>query len=194
MIDYIKGIIVKKETDHIILESNDIGYLVFCSSNVLDRVSVKQNILILIYYQQTDETVNLFGFLDSLERDLFLLLKAIGGVGVKTAIKILSASNYDQLISAIKLDKAEILSGIKGIGKKLAEKIIFSLKDKLGKLPVENLKQFSDTDLDVIEALKSFGYKDREILKSMQKFTNLDLDFEKKFKSVLQDLSKKTSG
>ena len=134
MYDYIKGEIKEISPTHIILDNNGIGYFVNISINTYSKFSGKESGIILIHELIREDTHQLYGFFDKKERDLFLLLISVSGVGANTARVMLSSLSPDEIKSAILQNNINLLKSIKGIGAKSAERIIVDLRDKVGKI------------------------------------------------------------
>lgn len=138
MYNYLIGRIVERNENSIVFECNNIGYDVFVSSYTLeDTKNVTEEIKLLTYYQVKEDGVCLFGFLEKQEKDLFLKLIDVSGVGPKGAIGILSSCKPDDLIKIIAKQDLVSMSKIKGVGKKTAERILVELKDKVDVLPID---------------------------------------------------------
>ena len=134
MYDYIKGEIKEISPTHVIIDNNGIGYFINISVNTFSKLSGKENGLIFIYEVIREDTYQLFGFFDKKERDIFLHLISVSGVGANTARVMLSSLTPEEIQSAIIHSDINLLKSIKGIGTKSAERIIVDLRDKVGKL------------------------------------------------------------
>ncbi|HAF29790.1 MAG TPA: Holliday junction branch migration protein RuvA [Bacteroidales bacterium] len=134
MYEYLKGEIKEISPAHIILDNQGIGYFINISVNTYSKLSGKENCLIFIYEVIREDSHQLFGFFDKKERDIFLLLISVSGVGANTARVMLSSLSPDEIQSAIFLNNIVLLKSIKGIGAKTAERIVLDLRDKVGKL------------------------------------------------------------
>lgn len=134
MYDYIKGEIKEISPTHIILDNNGIGYFINISINTYSKFSGKESGIILIHELIREDTHQLYGFFDKKERDLFLLLISVSGVGSNTARVMLSSLSPDEIKNAILQNNVNLLKSIKGIGAKSAERIIIDLRDKVGKI------------------------------------------------------------
>lgn len=132
MYNYIIGEIVERGEGTIVVESNKIGYEMFVSSHSLNNFeNVVGEIKVYTYYQQREDGVSLFGFCSKEEKEMFLHLISVSGVGPKGAISILSNISVNDLGAVIANKDTKTLSSVKGIGKKTAERLIVELKDKL---------------------------------------------------------------
>ncbi len=134
MYDYIKGEIKEISPTHVIIETNGIGYFINISVFTFSKLSGKEKSTILIYELIREDTHQLFGFFDQKEREIFLNLISVNGVGANTARVMLSSLSPNEIKNAILHNDINTLKGIKGIGAKSAERIIVDLRDKVGKI------------------------------------------------------------
>ena len=133
MYNYIKGVVIEKKENLLILENNGIGYEINVSLNTLENCGIiGEEVKIFTYYSVREDDISLFGFNTQEEKNLFLHLISVSGVGPKLALQVLSGAKLDTLFLSIGNGDVNLLSKIKGIGKKTAERIIVELKDKLG--------------------------------------------------------------
>lgn len=139
MLDYIKGEIVELTPTAAVLEiANGLGYYINIALGTYNELSGKNNAKLFVYEAIREDAHVLYGFLTKDERELFLLLLSVSGVGANTARVILSAFSAGELKMIIESGDSKTLKGIKGIGAKTAERIIVDLKDKMMKLQIEN--------------------------------------------------------
>ncbi|HAI57570.1 Holliday junction branch migration protein RuvA [Saprospiraceae bacterium] len=131
MIAYLKGKITFKKPTYIYVECGGVGYHVNISLNTYQAIEDKEDIKILTYLQVKEDSQALYGFYDERERNLFVLLISVSGVGVNTARVMLSGMSVDDMRSAIIHEQVATLNKIKGIGPKTAKRIILDLKDKV---------------------------------------------------------------
>lgn len=174
MFDFIIGNIVERRQNSIVLACNGIGYELIVSTSTIS-ISASEEVKIFTYLQVKEDGITLFGFHSKLERDLFLNLISISGIGGKLAIAILSGMSVEGIVSSIKFGDIKALSGIKGVGKKTAERIILELKGKLGDDLTENISGAVMSDLtsnfasEAIEVLVSLGIQKSECSKIVDK-------------------------
>ena len=132
MISFLIGIIEEKIEGEVVINVNGVGYEVFVSNNTLVALPpVGDTTKILTYMAVREDGVFLFGFASREEKDLFLKLITVSGVGPKLALSVLSGLNISDLTIAICKEDVRLLSKIKGLGKKTAERICLELKDKV---------------------------------------------------------------
>lgn len=169
MISYIKGEVVKKGIDYLILDNNNIGYYINTSFSTLEKISEKEKIIILTYMHIREDIIALYGFLTSDEIDLFKKLISVNGIGPRAGLSVLSTYEVNTVKEIVLKEDVSGLSKVPGIGKKTASKIILELKDKVG--TVEELKGseivVSSEMSDVIEALTSLGFNYAEVKKTL---------------------------
>lgn len=144
--------------DSLILMVNGVGYKVFAPAIKASHANGDDLFLHTLMIVRED-AISLYGFYTPADRSLFEILLTVSGVGPKVALSILSTVNGDALRTAVLGNREEILTRVPGIGKKTAQKIIFELKDKLGKgLDVAPVAVFDDINSDVIDALVAMDF------------------------------------
>jgi len=177
MIDYIKGKIVELSPAHAVVEVSDIGYHVNISLATYSELNGKDNAKIYVYEAIREDSHTLFGFFGRQERQLFLLLISVSGVGANTARVILSSIAIDDLQSAIQTGNAAILKSVKGIGSKTAERIIVDLKDKVSKIEISTVdKPVVDNVLtdEAVTALVMLGFSQMPAQKVVRKVIEIN--------------------
>jgi len=192
MIEYISGIIIKKNTNNVIVDINGLGYKVNISLNTYDSLpDLNKHVSLDTYFSVSENSQDLYGFHDILEKDLFIMLISVSGIGPKTAISLLSAVKPDEFKSRLIAGEVKMLTDLPGIGPKTARRIIVELKDKFIKsneddLPIED----SDNNSDAYFALVSLGFqsnKVKNIIRKIQK-NNIDISTEDLIKDSLKKL------
>ncbi len=160
MIAFVNGRVHSFSSDWVILDNQGIGYRIFF--NHPEALSLNQQISLYTYHYIREDEQSLYGFLNLDEYDLFVKLISVKGLGCKTAANILSASNFQRIVTAIEMSDVAYLKTMPGVGAKTASQIILDLK---GKLVAEHTKeQISNPALsDALEGLKALGYKVSEI-------------------------------
>ena len=182
MIVSLKGILSNKNPSEAIIDVNGVGYLCFISNNTYDNLPLKgQEVSLLIYHQISENSQNLYGFSDEVEKDMFLMLISVSGIGPKTGINLLSSVSPNEFKRRLVAGEVELLSALPGIGPKTARRIIVELKDKLvsysdNSMPIENSEN-SGSYQDAYDALKSLGFNINEINKCLSALTESNVDF-----------------
>ena len=143
MITFLKGNIIEISPTHAVIECNGVGYYLNISLNTFTKYEInKSNIeLFYTYLSIKEDSHSLFGFLDKRERECFILLLSVSGVGASTARMILSSLNPDELERVISNEDVNSLKSIKGIGLKSAQRIIIDLKDKISSTSINSTDQ-----------------------------------------------------
>lgn len=132
MISRLRGKPVARTADGLVLDVNGVGYLVAATQGALRKAAGAGEVVVETYLHVREDALQLYGFADLAERELFLQLLAVTGVGPKVALAIVSSSPAADLRRAVALQDSARFQAIPGIGKKLAERIVLELKDKLG--------------------------------------------------------------
>lgn len=166
MIDYINGKIAELSPAKIILDVNGVGYDINISLNSYAALQNKETAKIYIFESIREDAWVLYGFFSREERQLFLLLTSVSGIGGNTARMILSSFSPAELCQAIGRGDENLLIGIKGIGKRSAQRIIVELQDKIpqieagnGPITTRNSKAvFSEKEQEAIQALSMLGF------------------------------------
>ncbi len=171
MISYLNGEIVDISFDSIVVDCNGVGYHVYVGKP--QDFSYGKS-LVYIYYQQKDDGVFLYGFKTKNEKDLFLRLIDVNGIGPKTASGIIGATTVNNLISAIETGNLAFLKKLPAVGAKAAQQIVLDLKGKLVFDNKETTKSKNVRFEDVYDALRAFGFKVAEIDSVINKITNID--------------------
>lgn len=185
MYSYIVGKVTLIFKDHIVLENNGIGYMIYVSNPYSFKVG--NNITVYIYHQVKEDGQLLFGFKSLDEKDLFLKLISVKGIGPKTAIGALASLEVEKIISAIEEGNINFLKKIPGIGPKAAGQIILDLQGKV----VTHQEPSTDPAYDeAIEVLIALGYRESDVVKVMKKITDNDLDTNGYVKKALSLLVK----
>ncbi len=172
MIEYIKGTIVDLSPIFVTLETGGIGYMLHITLPTYVALGQKKETQLFVYEAIREDAYQLFGFLNKAERELFIQLVSVSGVGANTARMMLSSLSVDELISVILTDNVVALKNIKGIGIKTAQRIIIDLKDKVGKILDGKTAAFTpDTSAknEALSALLMLGFNQLQVQKTLTK-------------------------
>ena len=170
MIALLTGRLVIKAPTYLVLDVHGVGYEVCIPlSTYYGLPNLSESISLAVHTHVREDAIQLFGFLTSQEKDAFVLLTSVSGVGPKLALSILSALPVSDLVSAIKSGDVEKLTTVHGIGHKSAGRLVLELKDKIGKLH-PGLAQASDAPRqgqdaifdDALSALVNLGYRSQD--------------------------------
>jgi Holliday junction DNA helicase RuvA len=135
MIAYLKGKLVHKEPTHVVVDVNGIGYQAFISFHTFSEIKDREDIRLFTYLHVREDAHILYGFASEIEKNTFLSLISVNGVGPNTAMMVLSSLPPEEIKSAILREDAATLQAVKGIGGKTALRLILELKDKFRKAP-----------------------------------------------------------
>ena len=195
MLDYIKGEIVELTPASVVIETGGLGYIAHISLNTYSALSGTTQCRLFVYEAIREDAHQLFGFVEKRERDLFLLLISVSGVGANTARMVLSSLAVYELEGIILTGNASALKTVKGIGSKTAERIILDLKDKVkpGSGPIENAGTsviHSEIAKEAISALMMLGFNQPASQKVVNKLVKDDpaLTVEQLIKNALKML------
>jgi len=200
MIAHLNGILLQKSTQSVIIDNAGIGYEVFVPLSTFYALPDRNERVVLhIYTHVREDALILFGFKTLLEKDIFLMLISVSGIGPKLAINILSGIGPDDLLGAMAHGDALRLQSIPGVGKKMAERIALELREKAlgvrgdleappGKIVTDEDKKMFD---DALSALLNLGYPARSAKKVVEKALNSadDVSLESLIKEALRLLA-----
>ena len=201
MIGHISGTLFKKSTQSIIIDNRGIGYEVFVPlSTFYTLPDDKGDVSLHIYTHVREDSLTLYGFGSGLEKNIFLMLISVSGIGPKLALNILSGIGPEDLIHAIAIGDAISLQAIPGVGKKMAERIALELKDKASQMEIGTQlppsKGIPDVQKEVFDdalsALMNLGYSSKPAKRALEKAITMDEtgDLEDLIKQALAILSK----
>lgn len=140
MFSFIKGTIVERNENCIVLENNGVGFEINVSTNTSNALgNIGQQACVYTYLNVREDEMSLFGFADQMEREVFKKLLLVNGVGPRLALTILSGINASELTVAVATGRTDLLKGIKGVGTKIRERIILELKEKMDPMAVSNV-------------------------------------------------------
>lgn len=160
MIAKLRGIVDTVGEDYCIIDVNGVGYLVFASSKTLSRLNIGEPANILVETVVREDSISLYGFFSALEKEWFLTLTKVQGVGAKVCLSILSALTPNQLAQAVSAQDKASFTRASGVGPKLAARIVTELKDKIVTIPVAATANSSDLakelNMDANEETESY--------------------------------------
>lgn len=175
MYNYITGKLIEKTTEYIVLDVNGIGYELYLNKRDLMNTFVDDILTVYTHLNVKEDEMSFIGFLDKNDKVIFRRLIEVSGIGVKSAIGILSMFNAEELIMALETGDINLISKCPGVGKKTAQRMILELQGKLV-ITAENNKMTSDTESakEAFEAMKSLGFNDNDIKKVFNNIEDID--------------------
>jgi len=174
MYEYIKGTVIEVTPSHLVLDNQGIGYHIYIANPFRLSTQKNQEATIYIYQSVTQDDVRLYGFINREEKELFLKLIGVSGIGPKSALAILAAEDHVGFVQAVEQNNVKYLQKFPGVGKKTASQIVLDLQGKLSELSPEVIEVFGpemeetseNVELDeALEALEVLGYTKRDIKK-----------------------------
>ncbi len=195
MIVSIRGKLTRKMPEEIIIETGGLGYVCLISNNTYDNLPKPgEEVSLLTYFHVTENNQQLFAFSEVTERELFMMLIGVSGIGPKTAIVLLSAVSPDEFKRRLIASEVGMLTALPGIGPKTARRIIVELKDKFVKLSKDELPK-EELDVtpqvsDAYDALLALGFQMKDIKNAISKASNQSekLNAEELIKEALAEL------
>lgn len=158
MISRLRGKPVASTPEGLVLDVGGVGYLVAATPSAVRKANGPEEVVVETYLHVREDIMQLYGFADREERELFVQLLTVNGVGPKVALAIVSGSPASELRRAIVLEDIARFMAIPGIGKKTAERIVLELKEKLGAGAPETIGHASAAHNDARDALVELGY------------------------------------
>ncbi len=172
MIAYLSGKLLEKQATAIIVEANGVGYEVTIPlSTFYELGEVGDTVELRIYTHVREDVLQLYGFRTLRERELYLKLISVNGIGAKSGITMLSGMSADEIVTAIRTDNLARLTSIPGVGKKTAERLVIELRDKLNEFTSQATQEYiaaggKQAELpadavfdDALSALVNLGYQ-----------------------------------
>jgi len=199
MFYHLEGKVCEFGQNLVVLDCNGLGFALNATSNTLSKLKAGERAKLFVAESIGETNFDLFGFADKSEKRCFEMLVSVSGIGPKAALSILSYNTPEGLALAIMNNDVKALTVAPGIGKKIAQRVILELKDKVGKeletyepgLPVPNAQQALDGNLsDALTALAVLGYSSSEVAPVLKALDTSDMDAEQIIKAVLKRMVK----
>ncbi len=173
MIAQLTGALALKSPEQLIVDVNGVGYLVSVSLNAFYKLpEAGERVQLLIHTHVREDALQLYGFLDRAEKELFLLLTSVSGIGPRLAMNILSGTPTRDLLDALDASDLARLVAIPGVGKKTAERLVVELRDKIKNLrglpAAEPGRAATGIEAEAVSALVNLGYKRNEAESSVK--------------------------
>lgn len=174
MYAYVEGKITEQNPACVTIDCGGVGYEVNISLHTYTQIKDKDRVRLWIYQAVREDALTLFGFADKTEKELFLQLISVSGVGANTARMILSTLSPESTVKAILDGDAKKIQSVKGIGLKTAQRLIVDLRDKVGKLKVAEaqeafLPEISEERQEAVAALVTLGFAKALVEKTVDK-------------------------
>ncbi|MGZ4383350.1 MAG: Holliday junction branch migration protein RuvA [Gaiellaceae bacterium] len=188
MIARLRGKPAGRGPEGLLLDVNGVGYLVHATPRALARADGTEEAIVETYLHVREDTLALYGFADAAERELFVQLLSVSGIGPKVALAIVSGSSPDELRRAIARDDTARFEAIPGIGRKTAQRVVLELKEKLASavgVPESNGAAGQSSHLVARDALVELGYS---LVEAEQALASIDpeLPVEERVKRALR--------
>lgn len=172
MITYLRGKLTEKNPTSIVVECGGVGYFLHISLNTFSKLPQDENIFIYTWLQVREDVQQLYGFMEQIEREIFLKLVSVSGIGPSTARTMLSSLSPEEIMEAITTEDVATIKSVKGIGVKTAQRLIIELKDKLS--GVEGMSKIltpqSNTEREeALSALETLGYRRKQSAEVIRK-------------------------
>ncbi len=171
MITHIRGRLVEKNPDHVVVECNGLGYFIVISLQTFSNLPDQENVHLFTHLVIREDAHTLYGFFSKTEREIFKLLLSVSGVGPSTAITMLSSMDTGEIQEAIAREDVAKIQSVKGIGLKTAQRVIVDLRDKILKSYEisEELQTPNNTIRnEALSALEVLGFNKKKVEKTIQ--------------------------
>jgi holliday junction DNA helicase RuvA len=174
MYDYLQGKITELTPTYLVIEINNIGYMMNISVNTYSVLKVDSIEKIFVHQIIREDAHLLYGFKIKKEREVFRLLISVSGIGANTARMILSSLSPDEVAQAITKENIHLLQSIKGIGAKTAQRMVVDLKDKMAKVHISDeiiYSEYNTTTEEALSALVMLGFQKSLVEKTLSRIT-----------------------
>jgi holliday junction DNA helicase RuvA len=189
MIAYLSGIVAEKALESVTLDVSGVGYGVYVTSEDLDSLTLNTDAKLYIHEHVREQAYDLYGFIKPSTRGLFRQLTEVNGVGPKMALNVLSIGSVDLVRQAIAEGNTKYLQTAQGVGKRVAERIVVDLKDKVGLVAAEGAASFlqeqSQVEDDALQALMELGFSQGDAAKALAQ-VDKDLETSQRVKEALK--------
>ena len=190
MIGYLHGQVQSVQEHSLIIQTGGVGYLVYITTT-LQKIAVEgSEMSVYIHTVVREQSLDLYGFADEREKEIFTLLMTISGIGPKVALGILNTATVAHLVQAIHQKDSSLLTKVSGIGTKNAEKIILELGNKVDPSWLADYSELSNEEVEVFEALEALGYRSRDIQNTLKDSAIQTLEGSEKIRAAMQLLGR----
>ncbi|KUO94844.1 Holliday junction branch migration protein RuvA [Ferroacidibacillus organovorans] len=206
MIAHLVGSVSEREADAVILDVAGVGYRVFLPKRDLDALSMDTMQKLYTVHHVREDAMTLYGFVARADRELFLRLQTVSGIGPRLALQMMSHMATDEIVQAIVYEQTKVLTAAPGVGAKVAGRIVLELKDKVNDLldgarrgQIQSERRLaadashSSVYAELSAALSALGYAEREIERVLAQYINAwgDLSLQDALKAALRVLSER---
>ena len=193
MITHIQGKLVEKTPTYVVIDCGGVGYILHISLNTFSKIDAEENQKFFTHLIVKEDSQTLFGFKDSMEREIFRLLISVSGIGASIARTMLSSMSPKQVQQAIASSDVATIQSVKGIGAKTAQRLIIDLKDKILKtydLDEVSIVQNNTNKDEALSALEVLGFNKKQSEKVIDSILkqNADLSVEAIIKQALKKI------
>lgn len=189
MIAKLTGTIDFLRDSYLVLDVSGVGYKVFVTAHTMGKLAGRTNATLHIHTYVREDILALYGFVDFEELEMFELLISISGIGPKAALSILSIADPKTVCAAVLNDDATILTRVSGVGKKIAQRVILELKNKIPNMSLGEKTQVV-SDSDALEALVTMGYSVTQARETLKEISPGITDVGERVKLALKNLGK----
>ena len=191
MISFISGKVIDNSDGAItILTSGGVGYTVGIQPNAVDIFKTDSEVQILTYLSVSENAMNLYGFANKEELELFKNFLNVSGIGPKSALHLLSLGTVAEIQGAIVNEDVDYLTKVSGVGKRTAERIVVELKNKMGATPIDTKSIGTNENIsDVLDGLVAMGYSTQQAREAIKAIDTTGKSSEQLLKEVLQNVS-----
>lgn len=200
MFYYIEGIVAHIEKTLVVIDCSGIGYACHTSQNTISSVEIGKKIKLYTHLHVREDIFELYGFIEQEELNCYKMLTSVSGVGPKAALSILSVATSSQIALAIITEDEKLLTNAQGIGKKIAQRIVLELRDKISKGQIETTANVEKSSLlpkkgsmnclqEAVAALMVLGYSQAQAFKAVEGIDTDTMDAQDIIKYGLKRLS-----
>jgi Holliday junction DNA helicase RuvA len=193
MITHLQGKLVEKNPTDVVIDCNGVGYFLNISLHTFSKIPESENVKLFTHLLVREDSHTLYGFAEKMEREIFLLLISVSGIGASTARTMLSSMTPEQVRNAIASGDVPAIQSVKGIGAKTAQRVIIDLKDKILKIyDIDEVSspQGNTNKEEALSALEVLGFNRKQSEKIIDKVVSEvpDLSVEEIIKRALKNL------
>jgi holliday junction DNA helicase RuvA len=191
MIYSIKGTLLEKKNNFLVVDVGGVAFQVRTSFNVLKSLpQIGENVNLFTHLHVREDALELYGFLNEEDLGLFEMLIGVSGIGPRSALGILGVEKVEKLKAAISEGRSELLTKASGVGKKTAERIVLELRSKLKLEGSEKIVGIMESDHDIVEALANLGYTKTQAKDALSRIDPKLIKMEDRIKEALRLLKK----